>query len=48
MNEDQADEVIKLLKGIDWKLWEMYNMIKDVLATDDTPNDLTQEDDDND
>jgi hypothetical protein len=23
------ERVIKLLEGIDWKLWEMYNMMKD-------------------
>lgn len=25
------ERVIKLLEGIDWKLWEMYNMMKDEL-----------------
>ena len=25
------ERVIQLLEGIDWKLWEMYNMMKDNL-----------------
>jgi hypothetical protein len=37
MNEDQADEVIQLLKGIDWKLWEMYNMMREVIGVPDEP-----------
>ena len=42
MNEEQANEVIKLLKSIDWKLWEMYNMMHDVLVGDEDL-DKTQE-----
>ena len=30
--EASADErMLKLLESIDWKLWEMYNMMKDNL-----------------
>ena len=25
------EKLLKLLEGIDWKLWEMYNMMKDNL-----------------
>ena len=29
--EDVQDRLFKLLESIDWKLWEMYNMMKDNL-----------------
>ena len=29
--EDPQERLFKLLEGIDWKLWEMYNMMKDNL-----------------
>lgn len=44
MTEEQATEMIRLLKGIDWKLWEMYNMMKDVLVDE---NAIEQDDNDN-
>ena len=28
---DAQEKLFKLLEGIDWKLWEMYNMMKDNL-----------------
>jgi hypothetical protein len=30
------EHLIKLLESIDWKLWEMYNMMKDNLPTEET------------
>ena len=27
--EDPQEKLFKLLESIDWKLWEMYNMMKD-------------------
>lgn len=36
MNEENVTEMLRLLKSIDWKLWEMYNMMKDVLVDTDT------------
>jgi len=27
--EDPQEKLFKLLESIDWKLWEIYNMIKD-------------------
>ena len=48
MNEEQSNELITLLKGIDWKLWEMYNMLKGVLATDDAPSDAPTDEDEDD
>ena len=27
--EDPQERLFKLLESIDWKLWEMYNMMKD-------------------
>ena len=32
--ESTEDRLFKLLEGIDWKLWEMYNMMKDNLPTE--------------
>jgi hypothetical protein len=29
--EDPQEKLFKLLEGIDWKLWEIYNMMKDNL-----------------
>jgi hypothetical protein len=29
--EDPQEKLFKLLESIDWKLWEMYNMMKDNL-----------------
>jgi len=29
--EDAQEKLFKLLESIDWKLWEMYNMMKDNL-----------------
>jgi hypothetical protein len=29
--ESTEERLLKLLEGIDWKLWEMYNMMKDNL-----------------
>ena len=29
--EDPQERLFKLLESIDWKLWEMYNMMKDNL-----------------
>ena len=34
MTEEQAQKMLELLEGIDWKLWEMYQMMKNVLSTD--------------
>ena len=42
MNEEQAQKMLELLEGIDWKLWEMYNMMKGVLVAEET-----EENDDN-
>ena len=40
MNEEQASRMIELLESVDWKLWEMYQMMKNVLASDEeTTND---------
>ncbi len=30
------EKVLKLLESIDWKLWEMYNMMKDNLPASKT------------
>lgn len=46
MNDEQVTEAIKILKSIDWKLWEMYNMLKDVLIDKDLNNDTEILDDD--
>lgn len=27
--QSSEEKLLKLLEGIDWKLWEMYNMMKD-------------------
>ncbi len=29
--QDSQEKLFKLLEGIDWKLWEIYNMMKDNL-----------------
>ncbi len=29
--EDPQEKLFKLLESIDWKLWEIYNMMKDNL-----------------
>jgi hypothetical protein len=29
--QTSEERLFKLLEGIDWKLWEMYNMMKDNL-----------------
>jgi hypothetical protein len=29
--ESTEEKLLKLLEGIDWKLWEIYNMMKDNL-----------------
>lgn len=29
--EDPQERLFKLLESMDWKLWEMYNMMKDSL-----------------
>ena len=29
LKEDPQEKLFKLLESIDWKLWEMYNMMKD-------------------
>ena len=29
--QSSEEKLLKLLEGIDWKLWEMYNMMKDNL-----------------
>ena len=34
--EDPQEKLFKLLEGIDWKLWEIYNMMKDNLPTEET------------
>lgn len=39
MTEEQAEKMIELLKGIDWKLWEMYNIMKDVLDIEEEKKD---------
>lgn len=49
MNEDgfskaQGEELIKLFKDMDWKLWEIYNMMRLVLTP---PEETTKEADDN-
>lgn len=31
--EDAQEKLFKLLESIDWKLWEMYNMMKDNMPT---------------
>lgn len=31
--EDTQERLFKLLESIDWKLWEMYNMMKDATST---------------
>ena len=31
VTEDPQERLFKLLESIDWKLWEMYNMMKDNL-----------------
>jgi hypothetical protein len=31
--EDPQEKLFKLLESIDWKLWEMYNMMKDNMPT---------------
>lgn len=30
--ETPEEKLFKLLEGIDWKLWEMYNMMQDIHA----------------
>ena len=30
IKETPEERLFKLLEGIDWKLWEMYNMMKDI------------------
>ena len=32
--EDPQEKLFKLLESIDWKLWEMYNMMKDNLPSE--------------
>jgi hypothetical protein len=34
--ENPEEKLFKLLEGIDWKLWEIYNMMKDNLPTEET------------
>ena len=34
--EDPQEKLFKLLESIDWKLWEIYNMMKDNLPTEET------------
>lgn len=31
VKEDPQERLFKLLESIDWKLWEIYNMMKDNL-----------------
>jgi hypothetical protein len=31
--EDPQEKLFKLLESIDWKLWEIYNMMKDNLPS---------------
>jgi hypothetical protein len=33
--ETAEEKLIRLLESIDWKLWEMYNMMKDNLPEKD-------------
>ena len=42
--KDQGDRLIKLLEDMDWKLWEIYNMMKSVLTP---PEDAEKETHDN-
>jgi hypothetical protein len=35
--QDSQEKLFKLLEGIDWKLWEIYNMMKDNLPEKTTP-----------
>ena len=30
VKETPEDRLFRLLEGIDWKLWEMYNMMQDI------------------
>lgn len=32
MTEEQFNKLYKLLESMDWKLWEIHNMIKDVVV----------------
>jgi succinate dehydrogenase flavin-adding protein (antitoxin of CptAB toxin-antitoxin module) len=32
MNDEQFEKLIKLLEQMDWKLWEIHNMLKEVLS----------------
>lgn len=32
--EDPQEKLFKLLESIDWKLWEIYNMMKDNLPAE--------------
>jgi len=32
--EDPQEKLFKVLESIDWKLWEIYNMMKDNLPTE--------------
>ena len=44
-NSDLSTEekLIKLLEGIDWKLWEIYNMLKHNLPEKDNKEDQNKE-----
>lgn len=35
--EDAQEKLFRLLESIDWKLWEMYNMMKDLSQTTQAP-----------
>lgn len=32
--QSTEEKIIKLLESIDWKLWEMYNMLKNNIKED--------------
>ena len=40
--EDVQEKLFRLLESIDWKLWEMYNMLKDNNPTQPTRKTATR------
>jgi succinate dehydrogenase flavin-adding protein (antitoxin of CptAB toxin-antitoxin module) len=43
MTDEQFEKFYKLLEAMDWKLWEIHNMVKEVLS----PEEEGSKDDDN-
>ena len=35
--QNTEEKLIKLLESMDWKLWEIYNMMKDYTSKKDSP-----------